>query len=143
MRAPKDAPNAPLYQHTLMPTHMRWRFLPGELEGMELHPPFSFTKNVRLLRLSGDVVGRTSAFDFGTLLFDLATDPDQQEPLIDDDVELAMIELMLDLMRRNDAPPSQFERLGLPAEDKADRSHLLASVQAQRSGATERRQRTA
>ncbi|MBN9066584.1 MAG: sulfatase [Rhizobiales bacterium] len=143
MRAPKEASNAPLYQHTLMPTHMRWRFPPRELEGVELHPPFSFTKNVPLLRLSGDDVGRASAFDFGTILFDLATDPDQQKPLIDDDVELALIELMLHLMRRNDAPLSQFERLGLPPKGNAGRAHLLAKQQAHRSGAAARDRHTA
>ncbi|MGN6768820.1 MAG: sulfatase, partial [Rhizobiaceae bacterium] len=143
MRAPKDGSNAPLYQHTLMPTHMRWRFSRGELEGAKLHPPFSFTKNVPLLCMSGDDVGRASAFDFGTLLFDLATDPDQQQPLIDDDVELALIELMLDLMRRNDAPLSQFERLGLPPKGNADRAHLLAKQQAHRSGAAARDRHTA
>jgi hypothetical protein len=143
MRAPKDASNAPLYQHTLMPTHMRWRFSPEEIENAELHPPFPFTKNAPLLRMPGLDIGRASAFDFGTLLFDLAGDPHQQRPLINDGLELAMIELMLELMRRNDAPPSQFDRLGLPRTGNADRSHLLAKAQAQRSGATERSRHTA
>ena len=43
--------NWPLYQYTLMPTHMRDLFDPGEFEGMELSEPFSFTKNCRLMKI--------------------------------------------------------------------------------------------
>ena len=51
---------------------------------------------------------------FDTLLFDLQTDPQQEHPLQDPAVEAHMIEHLVRLMRENDAPPEQFERLGLP-----------------------------
>ena len=139
MRAPRDRANGPLEEHTLMPTHMRWRFTPAELKNAELVPPFAFTKETPLLRLPAHGVININAFDFGTLLFDLETDPGQERPLIDDALELKMIGLLLDLMRRNEAPASQFERLGLPATGPAGTSHLLSRAQATCSGATERR----
>ena len=63
----------------------------------------------------------------GTMLFDLATDPHQEHPLIDDGVELRMIGLLLDWMHWNDAPQEQYERLGLPAEGGATSAHLLCA----------------
>ena len=127
MRAGIDPSNQPLFEHTLMPTHMRTRFTPAELAGAELHPGFSFTKGVPVLRTIGDTFGRP--YEFGTLLFDLESDPDQRDPLVDDDVELRMVTALVDLLRDNDAPPSQFERLGLPATGPAGREHLLCAAQ--------------
>ncbi|WP_454855211.1 sulfatase [Rhizobium binxianense] len=123
MRAPKDASNRPLFEHTLMPTHMRWQFTPEELRRAELMEGFSFTKSVPLLRMEGLPFGSGDAFELGTLLFDLKTDPLQERPLQDPDIELRMIDLMLELMRRNDAPPSQFERMGLPLHGPASLDH--------------------
>ncbi|MDW6057576.1 sulfatase-like hydrolase/transferase [Streptomyces sp. FXJ1.4098] len=127
MRAPVSEDNAPLFEHTLMPTHMRGRFTPDELADIELAEPFSFTKGVRTVR----VAGRTffNPFRFGTLLFDLHTDPEQRAPIVDDTVELRMANLLLDLLRASDAPPSQYDRLGLPAEGPATEEHLLVRAQ--------------
>ncbi|WP_378741067.1 sulfatase [Nocardia brasiliensis] len=127
LRAPAAPGNAPLFEHTLMPTHMATRFTPGELENAQLVGPLSFTKNVPVLRVPGFAVG--DPFAFGTVLFDLDSDPGQENPIVDDDLELRMIDLLLDLMRANDAPDSQFLRLGLPLEGKADYRHLLARAQ--------------
>lgn len=123
MRAPQNASNRPLLEHTLMPTHMRWQFTPEELKRAELMEGFSFTKGVPLLRMDGLPFGGGDAFELGTLLFDLETDPAQDRPLEDPALELRMIDLMLDLMRRNDAPPSQFERMGLPRHGPAGIEH--------------------
>jgi len=125
MRAPKSADNRPLLEHTLMPTHMRARFGPKEFAATELVAAFPFTKGAPLLRLPGHAISSDDAFGFGTMLFDLAADPEQERPLSDPDVELRMINLMLDLMRRNHAPPSQYERLGLPETGAADRRHTV------------------
>ncbi|MDG9724371.1 sulfatase [Streptomyces sp. DH41] len=127
MRAPASPDNTPLYEHTLMPTHMRGRFTPDELADMELADPFSFTKGVRTVR----VAGRTyfNPHHFGTLLFDLQTDPEQADPIVDDAQELRMANLLLGLMRDCDAPVSQYERLGLPIEGPATEEHLLVRAQ--------------
>jgi arylsulfatase A-like enzyme len=127
MRACATPANAPLFEHTLMPTHMNSRFDPAELRDAELTGPFDFTREVPVLRVPGHAWGNPHAF--GTLLFDLATDPEQQHPLTDESLELRMVTLLLDLMRETDSPPSQYERLGLPADGPADASHLLTRRQ--------------
>jgi hypothetical protein len=110
-----------------MPTHMRGRFSPEELSGLELAEPFAFTKGVRTIRVDG----RTffNPYRFGTLLYDLRTDPDQRTPIIDDAVELRMASLLVDRMRANDAPASQYERLGLPTDGPVTAAHLLVREQ--------------
>lgn len=115
MRGPAQADNTPLYEYTLMPTHMRALFSPEELRGAVLAPPFRFTKGVPLLKIPSrrTLTGALSASQRETLLFDLATDPAQEHPLHDPTVEAYMIEHLVRLMHENDAPPEQFERLGL------------------------------
>jgi arylsulfatase A-like enzyme len=114
MRAPANPENKPLYEYTLMPTHIRSRFSVDELRTAELAEPFSFTKGVRPLRI--EARPWIKAHPFGTLLFDLAADPRQEHPLHDPLVEARMIRLLIGLMVDNDAPPEQFERLGLVEE---------------------------
>ena len=123
MRAPRTPGNQPLLEHTLMPTHMRCAFLARGIAGAELVPPFPFTKGAPVLRMPGAPDSGTDAFESGTLLFDLETDPAQEHPLADRDLELRLINLMLDLMRKNHAPPSQYQRLGLPESGPAQLSH--------------------
>ncbi|MFF2525291.1 sulfatase [Streptomyces liangshanensis] len=127
MRAPVLPSNEPLFEHTLMPTHMASRFAPEELTGAELIPPLPFTKGVPVLRIPGRAWGNPYAY--GTVLFDLETDPGQLHPLLDDALELRMAELLTGLMRASDAPESQFARLGLPAEGPVTGEHLLARAQ--------------
>ncbi|MCM3699567.1 sulfatase [Paenibacillus macerans] len=112
MRAPVTETNMPLYNYTLMPTHMRSRFSVEELRDSELHPPFTFTKGVPTLKVQG--VGLYNrAHAFGTLLFDLHQDPRQQHPIQDKNLEQAMIQLLKRNMEANEAPSEQYERLGL------------------------------
>jgi len=127
MRACATPQNAPLEEYTLMPTHMRGRFAPQEFAGAELADPFPFTKGVRPLRL----VGRSmiNPYAFGTLLFDLEADPGQEHPIVDDEIELRMLRLLVRLLRDNDAPASQFERLGLPVDGDPTTDHLLVRAQ--------------
>ncbi|MFJ9522305.1 sulfatase [Kitasatospora sp. NPDC101801] len=132
MRAPATEQNAPLLEHTLMPTHMRGRFSPAELSDLRLAEPFTFTKGVRTLRIPGRTF--INPHQHGTLLFDLESDPEQRTPLVDDAAELRMANLLVELLRESDAPPSQYERLGLPAVGPVGPEHLL--VRAQREHAT-------
>jgi len=124
MRSCDRPDNTPLVEYTVMPTHMRARFAPEELQGAELAPPFGFTKGVPLLRVPGHAMG--SPARYGTQLFDLKTDPHQSSPLVDDELELRMAGLLVGSMRDNEAPADQFERLGLPAEGPVGREHLRA-----------------
>jgi arylsulfatase A-like enzyme len=111
MRAPASLENKPLYEYTLMPTHIRSHFGVDELQTLTLAEPFSFTKGLRTLKV--EARPWIKAHPFGTLLFDLQTDPAQESPLDDPLVEERMIGHLLRLMLANDAPPEQFERLGL------------------------------
>jgi len=113
MRAPISEANGPLYEYTLIPTHMTKMFSLEELRTMELVPPFPFTKECPVNRMKGKPF-MNKAFEFGTLLFDLQNDPQQQNPIRDEKVENRMIELLIQLMKENDAPQEQYERLGLP-----------------------------
>jgi arylsulfatase A-like enzyme len=135
MRAAADSSNGPLEEYTLMPTHMRSRFGVGELKEWEPAAPFAFTKGVRTMRLPVAATWMNS-WNHGTLLFDLQTDPGQERPLVDDDVELRMLRSLARLMHDNDAPRSQFERLGIPYEGEPGQEHLLVRDQAQRAAAT-------
>ncbi|OWV72906.1 sulfatase [Rhizobium sp. R339] len=119
MRGPDDPVNQKLLEHTLMPTQMRERFSPEQLRNAELIDGLSFTKGTPVLRMPATRPHMLDTTVLETLLFDLANDPEQKHPLAAPDIELRMINLMLDLMRRNHAPASQFERLGLPIEGPA------------------------
>lgn len=127
MRACADPSNGPLYNYTLMPTHMRARFRPEDLRDATLTDGFTFTKGVPLLKVAGPPVG--NPWWHGSLLFDLQNDPQQQHPLRDDELELRLCSLMVELMRANDAPAEQYERLCLPAEGPVLTEHLLIERQ--------------
>lgn len=127
MRGPAEPEiNGPLFEYSLMPMRMRSRMELSTLRDATLHPPFSFTKQTPVLRLPGPLKSRATAERFGTLLFDLESDPGQKSPMVDDEVELHMIQLLLAMMRSNEAPDEQYERLGLPRHGDPDSSHLLA-----------------
>lgn len=132
MRSPVDAANAPLEEYTLMPTHMRSRFGVHELATWEPAEPFAFTKGLRTMRIPATSQWM-NAWQHGTLLFDLQQDPGQEHPLIDDQVEQQMVELLVDVMHASEAPPSQFERLGIPFHGEVEPRHLQARAHAQRA----------
>jgi arylsulfatase A-like enzyme len=131
MRACASSMNTPLYDYTLMPTHMRARFAPQELYDASLTDGFTFTKGAPVLRVPAQAMG--NPWWHGSLLFDLENDPAQRTPLADDELELRMAGLLVELMRRNDAPADQFIRLGLPAEGPVLAEHLLVTRQWQQA----------
>lgn len=111
MRANAREDNMPLYEYTHMPAHMRAPFGVDELQDIQLQEPFRFTKGCRTMKIAGRPWVR--ARQFGTMLFDLESDPGQAQPLDDPQTEARMSGLMRELMQANDCPPEQFERLGL------------------------------
>ena len=119
MRGPADpSHNEPLYNYTLMPTHMRSLFFLEELRTAEMYPPLPFTKDTPVMRIQAmqprnkDLLANV----LGTSLYDLQTDPGQEHPLDDPEIEAMMRAHLVRLMRENDAPAEQFERLGLDPE---------------------------
>jgi arylsulfatase A-like enzyme len=112
MRAPVSPANTPLYNYTVMPTHMNRMFSVEELRTATLAAPFTFTKGCPTMRIeSGFSCKDTRLFD--TMLFDVVADPQQQSPLEDKQIEQRMLGHLMQLMQDNDAPSEQFERLGL------------------------------
>lgn len=112
MRGPATDDNQPCFEYTHMPAHMTMPFLLDEMRTMVAQPPFSFTKGCPTMKTRANRAwGWTK--DWKTMLFDLAPDPRQERPLKDAGIEKRMLEHLVRLMRANDAPPEQFERLGL------------------------------
>ena len=111
MRA-ANAENQPLYNYTLMPTHMREMFSADEFDGVQLSEPFSFTKGCPLLR-TRDAKPPAPQNDYGNLLFDQESDPWQSAPLQDEKTEQRLLESMRELMHTCEAPEEQYERMGL------------------------------
>ena len=114
MRAPVDV-DTRTYQYTLMPTDMAHTFPVEALQDIELGDPFTFTKGCRPIKVPSGPDG-----DFGRTaeaqehqLFDLRSDPLQQHPVRDGEVEKQMIDHLVRLMQETDAPREQYTRLGL------------------------------
>lgn len=125
MRGLANKENAPLYQYTLMPMHSRQRFLPEQIQTARLADPFDFTKKCQVLRMDAgyfggfpddmySASGKTPIDDLHkNFLFDLETDPEQKIPISDSKIEQRMVEYMILLMQKNDAPIEQYQRTGL------------------------------
>ncbi|MDF2964036.1 MAG: sulfatase [Paenibacillus sp.] len=111
MKAPASPSNEPLFNYTLMPTHMRSRFSIEELSTVELAEPFAFTKQLKTMKIN--TKSYVAAHSFGTMLFDVQQDPGQLHPLNDPEAESCMRNLMIRLMKENDAPAEQYIRMGL------------------------------
>ena len=112
MRGPVHQDNTPLFEYTLMRNRMREPFGVDELRGqIELAEPFGFTKECQTMKIPGR--GRFDISQFGTLLYDLEEDPQQQRPLDDEELAQRLSARMVELMQECDAPPEQFERLEL------------------------------
>jgi arylsulfatase A-like enzyme len=117
MKGPSKPDNSPLYEYTLMPTHMRQLFSPEELQHIELQEPFSFTQGCRTMKIGARTgVQSIQPFQYGSKLFDIAIDPHQIGEIEDIEVELRLIKLMTAMMRSNDAPQEQYVRMGLPPD---------------------------
>ncbi len=96
-----------------MPMHMRHTFDVSELQDIGLAGPFPFTKGCRVMKIAGRGWPGLSEPVFENLLFDLQSDPHQEHPIHDPTIEKMMIDHLVRLMRENDAPAEQFQRLGL------------------------------
>lgn len=117
MRAPASE-DAPLYEYTLMPTHIRSHFSPDELRSATLAPPFAFTKDCPVMKIAGRPWAKVPAG--AHQLFDLVQDPRQQTALDDPALEATMLDHLTGLMHATDAPAEQFERLGIAQSVRAE-----------------------
>lgn len=107
-----EHPELPVYEYTLMPTHMREIFQPKELQNIELAEPFSFTKGCRLMKIKAEnSMGNTNSF--GSALYDLQKNPHQTVQISDEEVETRLKNCIKEYMKMNDAPEELYERMGL------------------------------
>lgn len=107
MRGVED-PDEPQFSYTLMPTNMA-NFFGKELEGATLAPPFSFTKNMPVLK----VPLREGTGGTGTALYDLWNDPKEEHPIHDEAVEARMTAALRLLLHESEAPEELYKRYGL------------------------------
>ena len=123
MRGEAVNTNAPLYEYTLMPTHIKSRFSIDELKDFEIAEPFSFTKGCRTMKI--EVKNFNQHYRFGTQLFDTEKDPQQINPITDVDTEVRMANLMRELMKESDAPYEQYARIGLSCDKEVTREDII------------------
>jgi hypothetical protein len=97
---------------------MRSRFGVDELQDIQLAEPFSFTKGCRLIKAPARF--RFNPSPYGTMLFDVQEDPEQQTPLTDGELEDRLLRHLVALMRENDVPAEQFQRLGIDSRAGED-----------------------
>lgn len=113
MRSCKNQENGPLYEYTSMPCHMDRPFSLEEMTQAELcdKKEFPFMKGCGVFKIPAKTF--VQPYRFGTLLFDLANDPEQKHPIHDEQVEARLCQQMKQMMLENQAPKEQFERIGL------------------------------
>ena len=105
-------PDVQLYEYTLMPCNMNKR-MGKELEQAVLAEPFSFTKNMPLLKIPSASYAYRITSQYGSLLYDLNSDPEQVNPLDNKEKETELCAAMKKLMDESEAPPELYERMGL------------------------------
>lgn len=120
---PTQNPAVPQFQYTLMPAHMRNMFRAEELQHLEIGDAFGFSKGCQMMKIASNKAplesktdGKTGFFFAETgrkALYDLETDPQQQTPLEEGEVEQRLRGEAERLMRQCEAPAEQFLRLGL------------------------------
>jgi len=98
-----------IHEYTLMPCYFNYRMSPELLATASgSKENFSFLKNCPVIKIPQKTGGIEE-----TRLYDLKMDSEQENPLRDKKTEERLQKLMIRLMHENEAPPEQFERLGL------------------------------
>lgn len=114
LRAIADV-SADAYEYTLMPTHMNSMFSEEELKTARLHPGFSFTKEIPVMKIKAKVNARIrdTQQTGKDLLFDLVIDPGQMQPLENEEIKAELLEKMTELLKESEAPDEIYLRYGL------------------------------
>ena len=85
-------------------------FTPDSIKTMQRREPFSFTKEMPVMKMKADYQDNEY---FDDMLFDLEADPHQLSPIQCDTIKERMISLIKKLMQENDAPAELYERFSL------------------------------
>lgn len=113
MRSPTVQGIDGLYEYTLMPTRINRRFTPAELQNIELHPGFDFTKGCPVMKVPAESVMTRDADRFGHRLYDLAENPAQLAQSQDSAAAQRLRDRMVDMMKQSDAPEELYGRYSL------------------------------
>ena len=96
------------YQYTLMPTHMRQFFSNEELRTIKIQEPFSFTKDIPVMKINRiqrkTDEGFKSLEDTKSALYNIIEDPGQLNPLQDQHLIIKYKEKMINSIKENDPP---------------------------------------
>lgn len=92
-------------------TRMRGFFADDSLSQVKLVPGNRFTNGMPVLQLP--VENYINSYGIGNLLFDMEKDPKQENALDDSEIEKVMVQKLVNKMKEIEAPPEEFERLGL------------------------------
>jgi len=116
MRGTDKHTDSQLFQYTLMPQNMRNSFSIESLNQMELTEPFSFTKGCKVMKIPkkpGLPGGERGELDTTTRLYDVVSDPGQENLLEDPELESKLIPELRKLLEEIDTPPEQYRRIGI------------------------------
>ena len=101
-----------LFEYTLMPTRINRRFTPKELQGMTLHPGFTFTKGCQVMKIPAESVMTRDADRFGHRLYDVIKDPQQEQLCQDINIAGRLFTAMERELLAADAPDELWSRYG-------------------------------
>ena len=111
MKAPVSSENQPLFNYTLIPNHMNYRFKKEELTNIQITGEFGFTDGIQLMKLPAQV-GLPECLRHDRL-FDLAADPEQLAPIEVEDIRQNLERRLKEHLTAWEAPQGQWERFGL------------------------------
>ncbi len=110
MKSPEKE-NQPLVSYTLMPTNMREFYKKDILEQGIMIKGNRFTNGIPCIKYPDKTY--IDPMQFGDLLFDLETDPGQENPLDNKDIMQEMCAKLKKEMKKTEAPEEEFIRIGL------------------------------
>lgn len=116
MKGPAAPENKPLFEYTLMPTHMRSMFKIHELQNTTMAEPFTFSKGCPVMKIEALTV--LSQYQYGDRLYDLELDPNQDFPIDDPEREAKILSVLREIMKKGDAPLDEYTRLGIPLTEE-------------------------
>ena len=126
LHRPPDFAAPGLHEYTLAPAHMREYFTAKELASATLHPGFSFTNGMPVLKIEAQADAKRvpqhdghSFMDADFALYDLVKDPRQTTPIRDAAVEARLYAALGALLVDLETPPDTLRWYGL--------GHLVAA----------------
>ncbi|WP_086444259.1 sulfatase [Candidatus Enterococcus lemimoniae] len=111
MKASANKENQPLVNYTLMPTVIRGFYPENSLKNLVLYEGDSFTNGFPCLKVPLNT-SFSNSYEIGSLIFDHQTDPEQDSPIKDQELQKQLDQKLVQKMKDVDAPLEEFIRLG-------------------------------